>query len=67
MRLTTQGTLFVPYAAGSSVTDTDNGRRDELSEASELKAGKKQIGSWELAKYLYRGKVRIIADGEPSL
>jgi hypothetical protein len=59
MRLTSQGTLFVPYAS----TPSPDGSSDVMEESihtGDLEGGK--IGALELAKYLYRGKYRIILD-----
>lgn len=62
MRLTAQGTLFVPYASDPRLngsTDID----EMVPDTSDLKGGKEStgnLGSFELAKYLYRGKYRII-------
>lgn len=60
MRLTAQGTLFVPYALDPCAHTNALVTGDAAPESNELTAGRKAIGSWELAKYLYQGKARII-------
>jgi hypothetical protein len=62
MRLTKEGTLFVPYSAEPSLVCDPTTMQADTAESGQFKAGKKMIGSWQLAQYLYRGKERIVLD-----
>lgn len=64
MRLTAQGTLFVPYALDPGAHANARVTGEAAPQSKQSTAGRKPIGSWELAKYLYQDKARIIINCE---